>query len=334
VAYVPGIALAALATLVFGAVLGPEAPVIALGAATALAVTWFVRLGEKETTALAIAGSFSAVSALFGGPLVGGVLLLESGIGLGAALLPVLLPGYVAAAVGYLIFVGFGDWGGLDAPGLVVPDLPLYEGTHLLDLLVAVAVGALTALVVVVIDRFASRLAGEGDRRLGMASFLLAGGLAIGLIALLADGLGADSQDVLFSGQASIPNLIAESSTGVVLVLIAAKAIAYAVSLASGFRGGPIFPAIFLGIGLATLPVVWFDVSPTLAIAVGTAAGTAAATRLLLTSMLFATLLVGAQGLDAVPAAVLAAVAAWLTATALDRRNGTNPPFRDAPAGA
>jgi H+/Cl- antiporter ClcA len=308
--------------------------VIALGAATALAVTWFVRLGEKETQALAIAGSFSAVSALFGGPLVGGVLLLESGVGLGAALIPVLLPGFVAAAVGYLIFVGFGDWGGLDAPGLVVPDLPLYEGTHLLDLLVALAVGVATALVVAVINRLASNLAAQGDRRLGMASFLLAGGLAVGLIALLADGLGADSQDVLFSGQASIPELIAESSTGVVLVLIAAKAIAYAVSLASGFRGGPIFPAIFLGIGLATLPVVWFDVSPTLAIAVGTAAGTAAATRLLLTSMLFATLLVGAQGLDAVPAAVLAAVAAWLTATALDRRNGPNPPFRDAPAGA
>ena len=334
VAYAPGIALAALGTLAFGAVLGPEAPVIALGAATALAVTWFVRLGEKETSALAVAGSFSAVSALFGGPLVGGVLLVESSLGLGAAVIPVLLPGFVAAAVGYLIFVGFGDWGGLDAPGLVVPDLPLYEGTHLLDLLVALAVGVATALIVVLIDRLAGRLAGEGDRRFGMASFLLAGGLAIGLIALLADGLGADSQDVLFSGQAAIPDLIAESSTGIVLILILAKAIAYGVSLACGFRGGPIFPAIFLGIGLATLPVVWFDVSPTLAIAVGTAAGTAAATRLLLASMLFATLLVGLQGLDAVPAAVLAAAAAWLTATPLDRRNGPNAPFRDEPAGA
>jgi H+/Cl- antiporter ClcA len=157
VAYAPGIALAALGTLVFGAVLGPEAPVIALGAATALALTWFVRLGEHETTALAIAGSFSAVSALFGGPLVGGVLLVESGVGLGAALIPVLLPGFVAAAVGYLIFVGFGDWGGLDAPGLVVPDLPLYEGTHLLDLLVALAVGVATALVVAVIVRLPRR---------------------------------------------------------------------------------------------------------------------------------------------------------------------------------
>ena len=334
VSHAPGIALAAIGTLAFGAVLGPEAPVVALGAAVAIAVTWFAKLGERESTVLATAGSFSAISALFGGPLVGGVLLVESGAGLGAALLPALLPGFVAAAVGYLIFVGFGDWGGLNAPGLVVPDLPLYEGTHLLDLLVAVAVGVATAVLVVAINRFATRVEGEGDSRLGMVWFLIAGGFAVGLIALVADGLGTDSQDVLFSGQASIPALIAETSTGVVLLLIVAKAVAYAVSLACGFRGGPIFPAIFLGIGLATLPVVWFDVSPTLAIAVGAAAGTAAQTRLLLSSMLLATLLVGSQGFDAVPAAVLAAAAAWITRTALDQRHGPKSPYRDANAAA
>jgi hypothetical protein len=74
-----------------------------------------------------------------------------------------------------------------------------------------------------------------------------------------------------------------------------------------GFRGGPIFPAVFLGIGVATLPVIWFDVSPTFAIAVGAAAGMAAHGRLILTSMLFAALLVGTQGFDAIPGAVLAA---------------------------
>jgi hypothetical protein len=38
-----------------------------------------------------------------------------------------------------------------------------------------------------------------------------------------------------------------------------------------------------------------------------------------LTSMLFGALLVGTDGVDAVPAAVLATVAAWITANALDR---------------
>jgi hypothetical protein len=61
-------------------------------------------------------------------------------------------------------------------------------------------------------------------------------------------------------------------------------------------------------------------VSPTLAVAAGSAAGMAAGTRLLITSALFAALLVGPAGRDAVPAAVLAAAAAWVTVQLLDRR--------------
>jgi H+/Cl- antiporter ClcA len=312
--------LAALGTLGFGAVLGPEAPVVALGTLVALALVSSARLAERESRVIATAGAFAAISALFGGPIVGGVMMVEAGVGLGAALIPALLPGFVAAAVGYVVFVGFGDWGGLDAPGLAVPDLALYEGTHLLDLLLAIAVGIATALVVVAVGRLATRAAADGASRLGPAGFLILGGLAVGLVALLADGLGAESQDVLFSGQSSIPALVGETSTTVVLVLLVAKAVAYSVSLACGFRGGAIFPAVFLGIGLATLPVVWFDVSPTFAVAVGAAAGMAAQSRLLLTSILFGSLLVGTQGVDAVPAAVLAAATAWIAATGLDRR--------------
>jgi H+/Cl- antiporter ClcA len=145
IAHVPGIALAALATLACGAVLGPEAPVVALGGAIALAVTSFAPCDERERQLLALAGSFAAISALFGGPLVGGVLLMESALALGTAVIPTLLPGFAAAAVGYLIFVGLGDRGGLDAPGLAVPDLPAYEGTHLVDLALAVIVGVAAA---------------------------------------------------------------------------------------------------------------------------------------------------------------------------------------------
>jgi H+/Cl- antiporter ClcA len=319
--YAPGIALAALGTLAFGAVLGPEAPVIALGSITALAVTAFAPLGGQARTVVGTAGSFSAISALFGGPLVAGVMMVEAGGSrLGARLIPALLPGFVAAAVGYVIFIGFGDWGGLDAPGLAVPDLEVYKGNHLGDLLVAIAVGIVTALVLVVIHRFTVGVAERVEQRRTMPVLLLAGGLTVGLLALLADGLGADANEILFSGQSAIPELIKESTTSVLLLILAAKAAAYAVSLASGFRGGPIFPAVFLGIGIATLPVVWFDVSPTLALAVGAAAGMAAQTRFVLTSMLFGALLVGTAGLDAVPAAVLATVAAWITANALDPR--------------
>jgi H+/Cl- antiporter ClcA len=321
--HAPGIALAALGTLGFGAVLGPEAPVVALGAIIALGVTSFARLAAEESRMLATAGSFAAISALFGGPLVGGVMMTESALALGTRLVPALLPGFVAAAVGYTIFVGFGDWGGLDKPGLAVPDLELYDGTRVVDLLIAVIVGVVTALVVAGVHRFTTEVAAERAGRLGLTASLLVGGLLVGAIALLADALGSDSQDVLFSGQASIAPLVAETSTGVVLLLLVAKALAYAISLVAGFRGGPIFPAIFIGIGVATLPVVWFDVSPTFAIAIGAAAGMAAHAQLLLTAMLFAALLVGSPGVDTVPGAVLAAVAAWLTARALHERRVT-----------
>ena len=319
VRHAPGVALAALGTLAFGAVLGPEAPVIALGSAVGVAVTHVVRVGPRARAVLSSAGSFAAISALFGGPLVAGMLLVEGGLALGTMLLPALVPGLVAAAVGYLIFVGFGDWGGLDAPGLVVPNLPLYDGTHLYDLGVGVVIGLLAAVVVTAVGMLGRRADGLGGR-LGMPSLLVAGGIAVGALALAADALGADSQDVLFSGQASIPAVVDAGSTKIVVVLLVAKFLAYGVSLGCGFRGGPIFPAVFLGVALASLPVVWFDTSPTVAIAIGAAAGMAAQTRLLITPLLFASLLVGTQGLDTIPAAVLATAAAWVAMQALDRR--------------
>ena len=330
----PGIALAAIGTLSFGAVLGPEAPLIALGAVTGVAVTSFARLGEKEQAVVATAGSFAAISALFGGPIVGGMLMVEGGLEMGTLLIPVLLPGFVAAAVGYTIFVGLGNWGGLGTQGLTVPNLPEYSGTRELDLVLGAIVGVAAALVIVLVRRLATTVQAGGRFHLGMPALLLGGALSVGLLAELADLLGANSQDVLFSGQASVPALAAADSTKIVLVLLVAKAIAYAVSLGCGFRGGPVFPAIFLGIALATFPVLWFGTSPTLAVAIGSAAGMAAMTRLLIAPALFASLLVGSAGLDAVPAAVIAAAAAWLATAALDRRAPDAPAAAPATANA
>jgi H+/Cl- antiporter ClcA len=322
-----GVAMAALGTLSFGAVLGPEAPLVALGAAVGSAAIPLLRAGPREAAALGTAGSFSAISALFGGPIVAGILLVEaSAAQLGAALIPTLLPGLVAAACGYLIFIGLGDFGGLDTVSLAVPDLPDYDGTQVLDLVIGVGVGVATALLIVAVMRMARRVDDQRERGWSMPALLVAGGLVTGLLAALADLLGASSQDVLFSGQASVPDLVKEDSAGIVLVLLAAKALAYAVCLGCGFRGGLVFPAIFLGIALATLAVIAFDMSPTPAVAMGAAAGMAAATRLLFASLVLGALLVGTAGLDAAPAAVFAAAAAWLMRAALD------PPAPPTPA--
>lgn len=319
-AYGPGIALAALGTLAFGPVLGPEAPLIALGSVVGMAVTTFVKLDAKGTAVIATAGSFSAISALFGGPLVAGVLMVEAGVGLGSALLPMLLPGLVAAATGYVLFVGLGSWGGLHQAGLVVPNLPLYKGTHLVDLLIGLGVGVVAALLMVLVRKLGAAVEALQPKKLPMLWLLVMGGAAVGLLALAAHGLGADTKDVLFSGQNNISVLVTGKSTKIVLVLLVAKLLGYAVTMGSGFRGGPVFPAIFIGVALAGTTVVAFGVSPTLAVAMGAAAGMAAMTRLLFAPLLLATLLVGTHGLDAMPAAVFASAGAWLTTTMFDRR--------------
>jgi H+/Cl- antiporter ClcA len=316
--YGPGIILAALGTLAFGAVLGPEAPLIALGSVVGMIAVEVFPTDDAGRQVLSTAGSFSAISALFGGPLVAGFLLLEGGIGAGSMLVPALLPGLVAAAVGYVLFIGLGSWGGLNHQGLVVPGLPPYHGTHVSELLLAIVIGIVTAMLVLATRRLAFRIAALATRRWVLVLF--GGALAVGLVAEAARLLGAGSQNVLFSGQSSLPVEIAETSAATLLVLVVAKAIGYAICLSCGFRGGPVFPAIFLGVGVASFAVIWFDVSTAWAVAIGASAGMAAGTGLLFSSLLFAGLLVGVNDVDVIPAAVLAAATAWMVATAIKAR--------------
>lgn len=312
------VALAALATLPFGLVLGPEAPLIALGTIFGVWLTSWAKLDKRASAVLGMAGSGAAMSTLFGGPLVAGMMLLEGGAALGAAIIPTMLPSLAAAGVAYVLITGLGDWTGLPMAGLAVSGLPEYTTVHLGDLVVAVVVGVLASVLAVIVRRLAGAVAAQ-EKRIGRLPLLLLGGLSVGLLALLARALGADSQDVLFSGQNSIVPLVTEPSVMVVAVLLIAKALGYIVSLGAGFRGGPIFPAIFIGVGLADFAEVAFGMSPTAAVAIGAAAGMAAMTRMLIAPILFASLLAGAAGLDAVPLATIGAVVAWLTSAIVDQ---------------
>jgi H+/Cl- antiporter ClcA len=317
-----GVALAAIGTLGFGAVLGPEAPLIALGSVVGMLATPFVTLGDREKRVIATAGSFSAISALFGGPLVAGMLLIEAGVGMGAMLIPALLPGLVAAAVGYVIFVGVGNWSGIKANTLSLPNLPAYHGTHVRDLFIAIGVGAAAALLLAAVHWLAARIDVQTPRRMPMPWLLLLGGLTVGLVAQLASAFGAHSQDVLFSGQTGVPVVVAETSLKIVVVLLIAKAVGFAVSMGSGFRGGPVFPSIFLGVALSSVCEIMFNLSPTLAVSIGAAGGMAAQTGLLFAPVLFAILLVGPNGTDTVSAAVLTSATSYLVTMAIKRRSG------------
>ena len=152
---IPGIALAALATLCFGAVLGPEAPLIALGGGLA---TWAVSRAKAASAprvkiVIAAAGSFAAISTLLGSPIVGAFLLMEAaGLG-GATLELVLLPGLLAAGAGALIFTGLGAWSGLGTFSLAIPGLPHFARPDVADVGWALVIGLAAAALSVLIRR-------------------------------------------------------------------------------------------------------------------------------------------------------------------------------------
>src|SRR3954471_4722281 len=118
-----GIFAASLATLGFGAVLGPEAPLILMGSGLGvLAVRLASRDAPDQAAAIiAAAGSFAAISSLLGSPLLGAFLLLEAS-GLGGPMLGlVLVPGLLAAGVGTLVFVGLDALTGFGTFSLSIP---------------------------------------------------------------------------------------------------------------------------------------------------------------------------------------------------------------------
>jgi H+/Cl- antiporter ClcA len=105
----PGVAVTAIVGLGLGVVLGPEAPLIALGGGLAALAVRRPRAGPQAVAIVAAAGSFAAISALMGSPLLGAFLLMEA-TGLGGAMLDlVLIPGLLASGIGALVFVGLGS---------------------------------------------------------------------------------------------------------------------------------------------------------------------------------------------------------------------------------
>lgn len=330
----PGVLFAALATLSLGAVLGPEAPLIALGGGLA---AWVVRLARREvppqaSLVVGSAGSFAAVSTLLGSPILGAFLLMEaSGLG-GPTLGLVLLPGLVSAGIGSLIFIGLDQWTGLGTFSLAIPDLPAYGHPDLAQFGWALAIGVAAALVGSGIRRLGLMGQFRVERRMVLATPVL-GLVVAGLAIVYAEGTDKSTSDVLFSGQSALGPLIqnsADYSVGALVLLVACKGLAYAVSL-SGFRGGPVFPAMFVGaaggIALSHLPGL-----PLVAgVAMGIGAMCAVMLRLPLTSVLLATLLLLSDGLAVMPLVIVAVAVAYVVSARLTPTAATSQPSRSEP---
>lgn len=316
----PGVVLAALAGLSLGVVLGPEAPLIALGGGLGVCAVRLVKRGAPDQARVVVAGagSFAAVSALFGSPLLGAFLLMEAaGVG-GDMLELLLLPGLLAAGVGSLIFIGLGAWTGLGTFSLAIGHLPHLGPPHLGEFGWALVIGAVAAALGSVIRRLALRLRPRVDRRRLLATPVA--GLAVaGLAVAFAAGTGRAPAEVLFSGQNALGPLIAHSasySVAALVLLLACKGLAYATSL-SAFRGGPVFPSMFIGaaggIALAHLP----GLATVAGAAMGIGAMCAVMLRLPLTSVLLATLIFSTDGVAVMPLVIVAVVVAYVLSARL-----------------
>ncbi len=330
----PSLLLAAVASVGLGLVLGPEAPLIGLGTGLTLLA---VRLSRKDApdqalALLAAAGAFAAISSLFGSPVIAAVIIIEA-TGLGGPILPViLLPGLIAAGIGSLVFIGMGSLTGLSSSAYAVaplalphyhePNLAAFAWTILLAFVVAVVVG-----LIVQIGRSTASFASKWPYLAIPVAALLVAALAIAF----AEITGKPNTLVLFSGQDTMGSIVAQASTvslGTFALLVAFKGMAWGLSLGSG-RGGPTFPAMFLGIvgGLLASHLPGYAETPAVAALMG--AATVSVLRLPLASIMIA-LLVSQAGLATAPLIIVAVAVAYIAVLSLDARRGSAADASDA----
>jgi len=197
---VAGVVLAGWASIGSGVVLGPEAPLITVGAGLAMYAVALVRRDAppQVLTVLAAAGSLAAISVIFGSPIVSAVIVVEAA-GLGGPMGWALALGVAGALITFGVM-------GLGVRSQFVPSTPF--------VLIALS-GLVVAAAAILFQRSSDH--------------------------------GADQ--VLFSGQDALPGLTSGAGTcsvGTLLMVMVCKGLAWGVSLGS-FRGGPTFPAIYLG---------------------------------------------------------------------------------------
>jgi H+/Cl- antiporter ClcA len=327
-----GVAVAAFATLSLGAVLGPEAPLIAIGSGLGVLAVHLLKRDAPPMAAVVIgaAGSFAAIATLLGSPLVGAFLLMEMA-GLGGPMMEILLlPGLLSAGVGALIFVGLDNLTGFGTFSLTVSSIPPVGSPTGWEFLWAIVIGVAAAVTAAGVFRMASVLHSHVARRrilLTPVAGLAVGGLAVAF----AEGSGRSSSYVLFSGQTALPSLVQQAGTwtvGALVLLVACKSLAYAISL-SGFRGGPIFPSMFIGAagGIALSHVGGLPMIAGVAMGVG--AMVAGALKMPMTAVLLPSLLFLADAVRLMPVVIVAVVVSYVVAIWIQPT-----PAADAPADA
>jgi H+/Cl- antiporter ClcA len=336
---VPGVVLAALATIGLGLVLGPEAPLIALGGGLAV---FSVNLAKKDAppqllVVLGAAGAFAAISAIFGSPIVAAILVIEAA-GLGGATLPlIVLPGLMAAGIGSLVFIGMGDWTGLSTSAYSLTPLHLSAFSHPTwgQIGWAIVIGLAAAVVTIPVRRLGLATAGLVPKKPFVIIPLV--GLVVATLAIVFDQITDKGvNEVLFSGQSALPGFVANAgawSLGTLGLLFLCKGLAWSLCLGA-FRGGPTFPAMFLGVvgGIAATHLP--GMPSTVGIAVGMAAMIAAVLKLPLSAIIIAGSLTFTGGTGLIPLIIVGVVVSYLATLALEARLETTPAAVDVTTAA
>lgn len=320
---VPGVVLAGLVSIGLGLVLGPEAPLIALGSGLAVFAVKRAKNGvtDQAVSVIAASGAFAALATIFGSPIVGAVILIEAA-GLGGALLPlILLPGLMSAGIGSLVFIGVGSWTGLNSSdySLAPFSLPNYPSPTIADFAWTVplsVVAALAAFAVVQLARASAQVVAKNTWVLTPAA-----GLVVALLAITFEkSTGQTGDVVLFSGQDAFSSLLSRSGSiplWTLFLLIVLKGLAWSVSLGN-FRGGPTFPALFIGAAGGLMAAQLPGYSETPAVAALMAASTVSILRLPLSSVVITLLLTSRSGAGVAPIIIVAVVVAYITIETLD----------------
>ena len=230
----------------------------------------------------------------------------------------VLLPGLLAAGIGALVFLGLDGLTGWGTFSLAVPDLPAFDGIDGYQFLWAIGIGVLGAGLGTAIHRGAQRLLPIVVPRRVLLTTLFGAAIAVAAI-VFAELTDHGADQVLFSGEATLAPLIQDAGSwtvGALVLLVLCKSVAYTLSLAS-FRGGPTFPAMFIGaaggLALSHLP----GLPPIAGVAMGIGAMAVAILRLPMTSVLLTAVFLQADSVELMPLIIVSVVVAHVATARL-----------------
>ncbi len=218
----------------FGASVGLEAGYTQVSSGVASAIGMRLGLRRPDLRLVVGCGSAAAIAAAFGAPLAGAFYGFELIIGVYS--IATVAPVMTAALCGYLTARSLG----MTPHAVSIPGAFHVEAADYVPYLL---LGILLGLVAIGIMRLMT-LVERGFQKSGLPRFArpAIGGVAVGLLAL------ATPQSLSAGHGALYLNLAAESSIGVLVLVILAKVAASSISIGSGFRGGMFFASLFLGV--------------------------------------------------------------------------------------